>query len=123
MATILLIEPDQHLARIYKAALADANYDVNHVLHAQDAIHNADQHRPDVVLLEVQLAGHNGIEFLYEFRSYSEWKDIPVVLLTMVPPSSIKLSSTVMQQLVIADCLYKPETNLKKLVQAVANAL
>jgi DNA-binding response OmpR family regulator len=119
MARILLIEPDHHLARIYTAALSDAGHDVQHVLQAQEAVHTADKNRPDVVLLELQLAAHNGVEFLYEFRSYPEWQGIPVVLLTMVPPASLQLTSATKQQLGIAACLYKPETNLKKLLKAV----
>ena len=123
MANVLLIEPDHHLARIYTAALSDVGHKVQHVLHAQEAVHTADKNRPDVVLLEVQLAGHNGIEFLYEFRSYPEWQGIPVMLLTMVPPASLQLNSKVMKQLGIADCLYKPETNLKKLLKAIDTIL
>ncbi len=123
MAAILLIEPDQYLADIYIAALSDAGHQVWHVLHAQDAIHVADKNHPELVLLEVQLAGHNGVEFLYEFRSYSEWQNVPVVLLSMVPPSSLKLSTAVSRQLGISACLYKPETNLKKLIQVVENTL
>ena len=123
MAAILLIEPDHHLARIYMAALSDAGHDVQHVLHAQTAVHAADKKRPDIILLEVQLAGHNGIEFLYEFRSYPEWQGIPVILLTMVPPTALQLNTAVSKQLGIAASMYKPETNLKKLTQVVENAV
>lgn len=116
---ILLIEPDKKLGDIYKHALVQAGYTVKWAAHAQDAVHSADDSKPDVIVLELQLASHNGIEFLYEFRSYSEWQTIPVVLLTMVPPASLQITREMMQSFGIVDCLYKPATNLKQLVNAV----
>ncbi len=116
---VLLIEPDKKLAGTYKQALEQASHVVQVVAHAQDAVHSADESKPDVILLELQLASHNGIEFLYEFRSYPEWQTIPVILLTMVPPASLQITKEMMQNFGIVDCLYKPATNLKQLVNAV----
>src|ERR1700741_3726207 len=101
---VLLIEPDKKLGGVYKAALEQAGHAVEMVAHAQDAVHTADEQKPDVVVLELQLAKHNGIEFLYEFRSYSEWQNIPVVLLTMVPPASLQITKEILQTLGIVDC-------------------
>ena len=32
--------------------------------------------KPAIVMLELQLVEHSGIEFLYEFRSYPEWQRV-----------------------------------------------
>lgn len=119
---ILLIEPDTKLAQTYISALETAKHTVVWASHAQDAVHAADKSNPDVVVLELQLMGHNGIEFLYEFRSYSEWFDVPIVLLTMVPPHSLNITKEIMDEFGIVDCLYKPATNLKQLINAVEDA-
>lgn len=119
---ILLIEPDTKLAGIYRAALEQAGHSVSWARQAQSAVHAADDEKPDVVLLELQLSAHNGIEFLYELRSYAEWKDIPVVLLTLVTPSSLMITKEMLQSLGIFDVLYKPATNLKQLLGAVEDA-
>jgi DNA-binding response OmpR family regulator len=116
---ILLIEPDKKLGDIYKRAIIQAGHTVKWAAHAQDAVHTADEHKPDVVVLELQLANHNGIEFLYEFRSYPEWQGIPVILLTMVTPQSLQITSALMKQLGIVECLYKPATKLHQLVTAI----
>ena len=116
---ILLLEPDKKLANTYVAALEKAGYAVHWAAHAQDAVHVADQNRPDLVILELQLASHNGIEFLYEFRSYPEWQGINVLLLTMVPPTSLNITQEMMDRLGIVRCLYKPATSLKQLVATV----
>ncbi len=120
---ILLIEPDTKLAGIYQSALEQAGHRVIWAHHAQDAVHSADEVKPDLALLELQLTAHNGIEFLYEFRSYSEWQEIPVLLLTLVTPASLMITEKIMKVLGIVGCLYKPATNLKQLLSAVEEAV
>ncbi len=119
---ILLIEPDAKLAAIYTQAFTNAGHVMRHAQSAQLAVHTADEFTPDVVLLELQLVGHNGIEFIYEFRSYAEWKEIPIVLLTMVAPHSLGITKDLLEQLGIVDILYKPATNLQQLVRSVVEA-
>lgn len=116
---ILLIEPDKKLAGSYQAALEAVGHSVFWAAHAQDAVHSADEKKPELVILELQLAKHNGVEFLYEFRSYPEWQGIKVLLLTMVTPTSLQITAQMMEQFGIARCLYKPATTLKQLVDAV----
>jgi DNA-binding response OmpR family regulator len=119
---ILLIEPDKKLGGIYQRGLEAAGFSVRWAAHAQDAVHAADDVKPDLIVLELQLASHNGIEFLYEFRSYPEWKEIPVILLTLVPPASLQITADMMETFGIVRCLYKPATNLKQLLYAVEEA-
>lgn len=119
---ILLIEPDARLAAIYTQAFTNAGHGLRHAGSAQVAVHIADEFTPDVAVLELQLVGHNGIEFIYEFRSYAEWKEIPIVLLTMVAPHSLGITNDLLGQLGIVDILYKPATNLQQLVRAVTEA-
>ena len=120
MPQILLIEPDKKLAVVYSKLLASMNYDVAWAAHAQDAVSLADQTRPNLVILELQLAGHNGIEFLYEFRSYAEWRDVPVILLTNVTPRALNITAETMEVLGIRRCLYKPSTTLTQLKRIVS---
>lgn len=116
---ILLIEPDSKLAGIYKRALESAGHAVAWAASAQAAVHAADDVLPDVVFLELQLSTHNGVEFMYEFRSYPEWKDVPIVLLTMVAPSSLQITKEQILSFGIKDILYKPATSLRQLTEAV----
>jgi DNA-binding response OmpR family regulator len=86
MARILLLEPDQVLAEAYRQALQQQGHSVVLSTSAQTAVLVADDHRPDLVILELQLVEHSGIEFLYEFRSYADWQDIAVIIQSQVPP-------------------------------------
>lgn len=120
MAHILLIEPNTVLARSYRQALEHAGHEVKHVLSAQTAIDAADTRMPDVVILELQLPKHNGVEFLHEFRSYAEWQRVPVVVNTLLPPASIGEGRRVLtQELGVREVLYKPKASLQELMDAV----
>lgn len=100
-------------------ALKGAGHTVSHVLSAQGAVHAADEQMPDVVVLELQLPRHNGVEFLYEFRSYEEWLQVPVVVYTMVPPHALAHAATLEHELGVARVLHKPTTSLAQLCAAV----
>lgn len=119
---ILLIEPDKLEARAYRSALEQAGHTVTHVGGAQSAVHAADERMPDVVVLELQMPGHNGVEFLYEFRSYPEWLHIPVVLHTFVSPGELAHAPTLQTYLGVTRILHKPATSLAMLMQAVEHA-
>ena len=120
MANILLLEPDTVLAGMFVRALEHAGHEPYSCATAQAAIHAADDCTPDIVLLELQLVAHSGIEFLYEFRSYAEWQAIPVIILSYVPPQEFNQSAGVLQQrLGVRAYFYKPATSLKTLLRAV----
>ena len=122
MAQILLIEPDRILARTYAEALRSVGHLVRISSTAQTAIHAADELIPDVVILELQLVAHSGVEFLYEFRSYVDWQAIPVVILSSVPPVEFSKSTLVLkQQLDVHSYHYKPQTSIMNLQRIVGN--
>ncbi|MDL2363364.1 MAG: response regulator [Patescibacteria group bacterium] len=117
---VLLIEPDRMLAEIYRSSLVRAGHTVTPCSSAQAGVLAADQHCPDAVVLELQLIEHSGIEFLYEFRSYKEWQDIPVIVHSQVPSHEFAGNwQMLMQQLTITKYLYKPHASLQNLVAAV----
>ncbi len=120
MSQILLIEPDRVLAETYRQALLGAGHRVVCCASAQAAIISADQHRPDLVVLELQLIEHSGIEFLYEFRSYQDWRDIPVVVQTHVPSGEFIANRQLLRErLGVRTYLYKPNTTLRELLAHV----
>jgi len=118
---ILLVEPDYFLGNIYKRALENADNEIIWAKSAQQAVALADENKPDIVVLELQLPKHNGIEFLYEFRSYPEWQNVPVILHTLASYSSNLMKS--FNDLGVLDYLYKPATSLKQLTDSVKRAL
>jgi CheY-like chemotaxis protein len=120
MSQILLIEPDRLLVKTYCEALQQAGHIVRACATAQAAVFAVDKAQPDVILLEMQLVTHSGLEFLYELRSYPEWQNIPVIALSNVPPTEF-LDSTALQshELNVQIYHYKPLTSLRQLIQSV----
>lgn len=124
MSQILLIEPDRVLAETYRQALLAGGHTVVCCASAQAGIISADQHRPDVVILELQLIEHSGIEFLYELRSYQDWQNIPVIVHTMVPPSEFTANRNLLKsQLGVDTYLYKPDTSLRQLLSSISERI
>lgn len=122
MAQILLIEPDRVLAETYRLALEGAGHKVLACATAQAAVQSADRVKPELVILEIQLVEHSGIEFLYEFRSYPDWQNVPVLIQSQVPPSEFSDNLELLKnELNVVNYLYKPQTNLKKLLDTINN--
>ncbi len=90
------------------------DYDVSVATDGVQAAEHANAVRPDCVIMEVSLAQHSGIEFLYEFRSYVDWQSIPVVVFT-----SLQIPQTVLRSvswgLLDIEYAYKPHTSLDQL--------
>ncbi|MBP9852592.1 MAG: Response regulator transcription factor [Patescibacteria group bacterium] len=113
---ILLIEPDAILADMYGKALGVVGT-VAWAPTAERAIQLADAKSPDVVVLEPRLARHNGVEFLYEFKSYPEWQSVPVLIHTS--GAQLLLSDSTLGDLSICAQLDKHETSLQDLCSKV----
>jgi len=123
MAQILLIEPDKILAGHIQVYFANANHTVAVHNDLQQAIVAIDKTKPEAVVLELQLAGRSGIEFLYEFRSYPDLQKVPVIVYTSLKTGEMAAYSSVLKDLGITQVLYKPDTRLGGLLQAVEACL
>ncbi len=119
MAKILLVEPDKILAQIYITAFERSGHHVVHTSDAQTAITYADKNLPDCVVLEIQLSNHNGIEFLYEFRSYNDWQQVPVIIHSLIHPREFADNDALWKLIKISDYIYKPQSTLKLLISSI----
>ncbi len=123
MANVLLVEPDILLGKTYAAALEIAGQRVKWRRTPQTAIRSVDAKSPDLIILEFQLAMHNGIEFLYEFRSYNDWQTVPVIVLSHVQPALRAISPMLWEQLHVVAYHYKPLTKLNDIIRSVDRVL
>lgn len=115
---VLVVEPDKKLYENLAQSFIAAGESIAHAVSAQEAIHAIDEKKPNVVVLELHLKKHNGIEFLYELRSYRDWQDIPVVIWSFAHPDKFVSDEALMNQLGIIEYLYKPVTSLSQVVKA-----
>jgi DNA-binding response OmpR family regulator len=120
---VFIIEPDHILAKQYKKIFERVGIKVKLCNNAQGAINMIDETKPDAVILELQLAGHSGIEFLNEFRSYSDWAEIPVFVYSNVPKYSFGVDEKTWSNLGIERYLYKSDVPLNALLGIVKSKL
>jgi two-component system KDP operon response regulator KdpE len=123
MTYVLIVEPDQALARTLKQHLTQNEFKATVALTAQDGIIQADNAKPDVVVLELAMPEHNGIEFLQEFRSYADWLDVPIVVYSHIPRGDTGLSVADWQKYGVVEYLYKPTSGLRQLSMAVGSVV
>lgn len=124
MAHVLLIEPDRLLAKTYMDGLKTAGHTADVCVSAQSAVFCIDEHMPDIIITELQLTGHSGIEFLYELRSYADWQTIPVIVMSGIPAGEFHGSWRILKnELGVSSYHYKPVTSLKNLLESLEEAL
>lgn len=116
---VLVIEPSKDLSLVVAQALArhERSSAIAHT--SQTAIEQADKSTPRLVILELLMPRHNGLEFIHEFRSYPEWLDIPIIIYSQMPKEEMDVSKEVLNDMGIVDHLYKPTASLSDLIQNV----
>lgn len=80
MKTILIVEDEDHLRKLYEAELSDEGYKV---VSAEDGDRGYDQylnHKPDLVTIDIKMQGMDGINLMHKIRRLD--KEIPIILYT-----------------------------------------
>jgi len=117
---ILHVEDDVSLQNLVRAALEHlGGYEVHTAADAEQALAVARRCAPQLLLLDLDLPGSNGIEALRALRRIDGLQDVPVIFLTAVAEPKIleELRTLGVQQI-----LPKP-FRPRVLVQAVARTL
>lgn len=81
------------------------DYEVITVNSGVRALRYLEQEKPDIILLDIQMAQKDGIETLREIRAMEDRADIPVIMLTGVEDKDFVLESA---KLGICDYILKP---------------
>ena len=80
--TILVIEDNALNMKLVRSLLNLGEFNVLEAQDAEKGIHLARKHRPDLILMDIQLPGMDGLSATRNIKGDSELKDIPVVALT-----------------------------------------
>ncbi len=106
-AHLLLVEHDAILGQQYSAALM-YEFEVTWLRDAQAALDKLSDEGalPVLIVMDVLLGPHDGIELLHELRGFDAWAAIPIVLLSSVP--SYRMPAIDVARYNIAASFYKP---------------
>jgi len=78
MARVLIIDDEYNIRLLYKEEFQDEGYDVAVAESADQAIPEIRKNKPDIVILDINMPGTDGIEFMRWLKE--EKSDIPVVI-------------------------------------------
>jgi two-component system cell cycle response regulator DivK len=81
-ALVLIVEDNPRNLKLVRDLLDYAGYRTLGVSNAEDGIELARSRRPDLVLMDVQLPGMDGVEALARLRAEPDAGEVPIVALT-----------------------------------------
>lgn len=119
MKSVLLVEDDRFLSELYASCLAKQGYAVHRASDAQSAVDILDEYGADVILLDLMLPAHNGVEVLQEIQSYSDWQDIPVLILSAQHPKDHYIPRQ-WKKYGVREYIYKPDVLPAEVADKVA---
>lgn len=117
MSVVLVIEPDRVQSQVIITELRKNGLDGIVVRSASEAIQKADEIDPVAVITELSLPSHSGSEFLYEFRTYKDWSDVPIYIFTTLTIPEVIQNSADWQALNPMEYFYKPEHSLSAVIE------
>jgi two-component system cell cycle response regulator DivK len=82
MSTILIVEDNEKNMKLARDILRAKGYATLEAVNGLDGVQMALQHKPDLVLMDIQLPDINGIEAFERIRAGATTAHIPVVAFT-----------------------------------------
>lgn len=79
---VLVVEDNERNLKLVRAVLEHAGFVVRGAGSAEDALVEAVAHPPDLVLMDLQLPGQDGVAGLASLRAHPVTSEVPVVALT-----------------------------------------
>lgn len=82
MSTILIVEDNDKNMKLARDVLQSRGYATLEAVTGEDGVRLATERKPDLILMDIQLPGINGIEALRRIRADPACERIPVVAFT-----------------------------------------
>lgn len=82
MTTILIVEDNEKNMKLARDILRAKGYDTLEAVNGLDGVKLALEHKPDLVLMDIQLPDINGIEAFERIRGHADMAKVPVVAFT-----------------------------------------
>jgi len=79
---ILVIEDNEDNRRIVRDLLTSTSYEMIEAVTGEDGIRMAETHRPDLILMDIQLPGLDGYEVTRRIKANPALRHIPIIAVT-----------------------------------------
>ena len=80
--TVLVVEDNELNMKLFNDLLETQGYRVLQVDNGTDAVGMVRDHRPDLILMDIQLPGQSGLEVTKELKDDADLASIPVIAVT-----------------------------------------
>ena len=82
MKTVLIVDDDEHVSKALRIRLQAHGFRVTSAFDAVGAMESAIEERPDVIVLDINLPGGNGLIVAERLLGETATTDLPVVFIT-----------------------------------------
>lgn len=82
MSLVLIIEDNEKNMKLARDVLQAKGYQTLEAVTGEEGVKLAKEKKPDLVLMDIQLPGINGIEAFKQIRAHAATSAVPVVALT-----------------------------------------
>ena len=119
MSTILIVEDNEKNMKLARDVLQSRGYTTLEAVTGEDGVRLGKEKLPDLVLMDIQLPGINGIEALAQLRAEPSTAGIPIVAFTA------SVTPTDRSQIAAAgfDAFLSKPINLKEFIETVKRVL
>ncbi|MCA9301136.1 response regulator [Candidatus Nomurabacteria bacterium] len=120
MAKIAIIEDEAAIRRMYALKLKFSEFEVCEAEDGEHGLVIIEEHKPDLVLLDLRMPKMSGDEMLRELRSTAWGEHIPVIILTNISKAE---APQTLWHLGVSDFIVKANSTPQKVVESVKSIL
>jgi two-component system cell cycle response regulator len=120
-AKVLVADDDAALVNTLTWILKEHGYTVVAVPNGEGLLERIHEERPDLILLDIMMPKVDGLQLLQKIRSEASWRDLPVVMISSMPPEEgtvksleIGASDFVPKPFRMKELLARVESHLKR---------
>jgi DNA-binding NtrC family response regulator len=115
MAKILIVDDEEHIRMLYQVELEDEGHEVITAADGHKLLDRIESDRPHLVILDIKMAGYNGLDLLQEIRN--RYYNLPVILCSAYDSFKRDIKS------IAADFYVVKSSDLTQLKKTIARAL
>ncbi len=82
MKKILIVDDDEDLIVLLRQFLTQNDFQTESVLKTSEVFQKVDSFRPDLIMLDIHLAGFDGRDICRELKSHPKTSRIPVIIIS-----------------------------------------
>lgn len=82
MTAVFIVEDDKNIREIEAFSLKNSGYDVEEFPNAAEFYKRLEEVKPQLILLDLMLPDEDGLNIVKKLRNSTEWKKIPIILVT-----------------------------------------